>query len=711
MPKWNLRYQRFITLVMLLSFRILSGQQSVEIPKPPVARIQPFNMEKFGNVRIDNYYWLRERENPEVLNYLKAENEYTNEMMEHTTTLQDSLFSEFKTRIKQTDISVPNKMGDYFYYSRTENGKDYPIYCRKKGSVDGNEEIMLDANILAKGHAFYSLGDMDVSKGQNLLAFSADTVGRRFYTVRFKDIATGEILKDVVSSVTSDMAWANDDRTLFYTKQDPATLRWYQVYRHVLGTDASQDQLVYQENDSTFSTYVFKTKSKQYILIASSQTLSTEYRYLDANHPEGEFKIFAPRKKDHEYSIDHHQDFFYIVTNDYAKNFRLMKTPVGRTDQKYWQEVIPHRKDVLLEGIEMFKDHLVVTERKNGLIQMCIRPWSGAESHYIDFGEPAYLAYVGTNHEMDTPILRYGYTSLTTPNSIYDYDMVTRQKTLLKREEVLAGFDSRNYQAERLYAKGKDGARIPISLVYRKGMVKDGNNPLLLYGYGSYGYSMDAAFSAFRISLLDRGFVYAIAHVRGGQELGRSWYEDGKLLNKKNTFTDFIDCAQYLIKEKYTNPNKLFAQGGSAGGLLIGAVLNMRPDLFKGAIAAMPFVDVLTTQLDETIPLTTSEYDEWGDPHVKKYYDYILSYSPYDNVIPKGYPSVLVLTGLQDSQVQYWEPAKWVAKLRALKTDNNILLLKTEIEAGHGGVSGRDKKYRETAFQYAYLLDLAGIHR
>ncbi|MBN2357066.1 S9 family peptidase [candidate division KSB1 bacterium] len=679
--------------------------------QPPRAEVIETRLEKHGHVRVDPYYWLKERENPKVIDYLRAENQYTDVIMAPTKALQETLFTEFKTRIKQTDLSVPYKMDDYYYYTRVEGGKDYPIYCRKKGTLQGEEQVMLDANERAAGHGYYSVGQWAISSSQNLMAFSEDTVGRRFYDIRFKNLSSGKLLDDCIPQVTGNMAWANDNKTLFYTRQDPHTLRWYQIYRHVLGTPASKDALVFTEKDSTFSCGVRKSKSKRFLFIASHQTLSSEYQIMDADQPAGAFKLFTPRRRDHLYDIDHYGDYFYIVTNHEAKNFRLMKTPVSRTAQKFWQEVIPHRTDVLLEGIEIFKNQLVVVERKNGLIQLCIKPWSGDPMHYIDFEEPAYAAYPTNNYDFNTPLLRYSYSSLTTPHSIYDYDMDSRQKELLKRDEVLGGYDLNNYVSERHYAKTRDGVKVPISLVYRKGMTKDGSHPLLLYGYGSYGYSMDARFNPFRVSLLDRGFIYAIAHIRGGQEMGRWWYEDGKLLKKKNTFTDFIDCADYLVAQNYTSPEKLFAQGGSAGGLLMGAVLNMRPDLFKGALVAVPFVDVLTTMLDESIPLTTSEFDEWGNPNVKEYYDYILSYSPYDNLKARAYPNMLVLTSLHDSQVQYWEPAKYVARLRALKTDDNLLLLKTEMEAGHGGVSGRDKRYRETAFDYAFILKLAGIEK
>jgi oligopeptidase B len=696
--------------VTLSCSQLSSCKENDTMMQPPVARVSPFKLEKHGHVRVDNYFWLREREDPAVLEYLAAENAYTDSMMNHTRALQETLFEEFKTRIKQTDVSVPYKQDDYFYYSRVEEGKEYPIHCRKKDTADAPEEMLIDGNKMAEGHEYCSVRQLTVSSGQDVLAFAIDYTGRRLYTIRFKNLETGEFLSDEIPNVTSNMAWANDNKTLFYARQDPVTLRWYQILRHELGTDAKQDEVVYEEKDDTFGCSVAKTKSKKYIIIKSQQTLSTECRYVDANEPLGTFVVFLPRARDHEYEIDHCGDYFYIRTNHEAKNFRLMKTPVGRTAMENWTDVIPHRKDVLLEEFQVFKDHLVAIEREDGLINVRIRPREG-EEHYVDFGEPAYVVYLSDNYELGTSVLRYKYSSMTTPLSVFDYNMGTKERTLLKQEEVLGGFDSNNYVTERLNATATDGIKVPISIVYRKGLKRDGKNPLLLSGYGSYGYSSDPYFNVYAISLLDRGFVYAIAHVRGGAEMGRWWYEDGKLLRKKNTFTDFIACAEYLVKSKFTKPDRLFAEGGSAGGLLIGAVVNMRPELFGGAIAAVPFVDVVTTMLDETIPLTTSEYDEWGNPNEKEYYDYILSYSPYDNVEPKDYPNLLVLTSLQDSQVQYWEPAKWVAKLRATKTDNNLLLLKTQMEAGHGGVSGRYKAYRETAFIYAFLLDMTGRGR
>ena len=676
---------------------------------PPQAKVLPTTLEKHGHQRIDNYYWLNKRDNPEVLAYLTAENEYAKAAMAHREGLEEALFEEIRGRIKQTDLSVPYKLDDYFYYTRFEEGKEYPLYCRKLRTLEADEELMLDVNVVAEGHEYCSVGGLAISFGQGILAYAVDTQGRRIYTIRFKDLGSGELLPDMIPEVTGNLAWANDNRTLFYSKQDPATLRSFQIYRHSLGTEGGQDELVYEETDETFSTSVFKTKSKRYLMITSHQTVSTEYRYLDANDPLGEFQVLVPRERDHEYDVDHYEDAFYIRTNFRAKNFRLMTTTVGKPAKEHWQEMIPHREDVLLESFELFQDYLVVEERKRGLIQLRVLPWKGGDEHYLDFGEPTYFASLGENPEFNTPLLRFVYTSMTTPNSVFDYNMATREKTLLKQEEVLGGFDTTHYQTERLWASARDGMQVPISLVYRKGLEKNGKNPLLLYGYGAYGASMDASFSSSRISLLDRGFVFAIAHVRGGEELGREWYERGKLLNKKNTFADFIDCAEYLLREGYTNQERLFAMGGSAGGLLMGAVVNMRPDLFKGVVAQVPFVDVVTTMLDSNIPLTTGEYDEWGDPNQSDYYQYILSYSPHDNVQAKAYPHLLVTAGLHDSQVQYWEPAKWVAKLRAIKTDENLVLLKTTMEAGHGGLSGRFRRFKELAFIYAFLLDLAGI--
>lgn len=709
-PKITVFFLLSLSLLLMMPIGCSKQQQAPQNLTPPAAKKIAKALTIHGDTRSDDYFWLRERDNPEVIEYLNAENAYKTAMLRHTEKLQKKLFKEIVGRIKQTDVSVPYKDNGYFYYVRYEKGKEYPIYCRKKESLEADEEIMLNVNDMAKGHEFYQVVGLDVSENNKYLAFGVDTVSRRKYTIHFKNLETGEIATDAIPNTAGGAVWANDNKTVFYATKD-STLRPFKIFKHVLNTDSAQDVEVYHETDNTFNSYVYKSKSKRFIFIVSSSTLSTEYRFLEADAPDGEFQIFNPRERDHEYSIEHFQDKFYIVTNWNAKNFRLMETPVDKTTDFNWKEVIPHRDDVLLEDIEVFKDYLVVGERKEGLRQIRVIDQQDKSEHYLDFGEPAYTAYTSINPEFDTELLRYGYTSMTTPNSTFDYNMKTKEKTLLKQEEVLGEFDSQNYQTERLYAIAGDGTKIPISLVYRKGLVKDGTNPLLLYGYGSYGASMDATFSSVRLSLIDRGFVYAIAHIRGGQEMGRQWYEDGKLLKKKNTFTDFIDCGEFLIAEKFTASEKMFAMGGSAGGLLIGAVINMRPDLFKGVVAGVPWVDVVTTMLDESIPLTTAEYDEWGNPNIKDYYDYMLSYSPYDNVEAKDYPNMLVTTGLHDSQVQYWEPAKWVAKLREIKTDDNILLLHTEMKAGHGGKSGRFERYKETAMEYAFMLDLLGIRK
>jgi oligopeptidase B len=682
-----------------------------ESPEAPVARVEPTELVTNGKTRVDDYYWLRERENPEVVDYLAAENEYLEAGMSHAAGLRETLFEEIVGRIKEDDESVPYRFRDYYYQTRYEEDGEYPIYLRREGSPDGSEQVMVDVNQLAEGHEYYaaSVGVRGLSESQRILAFGTDDVGRRKYTVRFLDLETGEFLADEIPDVTPNVAWAADDRTLFYTRQDPETLRWYQVYRHTLGTHPSEDELVYEETDEEFSVSVGRTKSRDYIFITAYQTLSTEYRFAPAADPAAEFEVILPRQADHEYSVDHYGDHFYFRTNRDAPNFRLTRAPVANPGFESWEEVVPHRDDVLLEGFDLFTGHLVAEERENGLIRLRVMPWNGDSEHYIAFDDPTYMAFTTSNLEFDTPILRFGYTSMTTPFSTYDYDMPTRSKALLKRTEVVGDFDPADYRSERLWATARDGRRVPVSLVYRKGFEADASAPLLLYGYGSYGASMDATFGSARLSLLDRGFVYAIAHVRGGEELGRWWYEEGKLLNKMNTFTDFIDVAEFLVADGYADPRRVFAMGGSAGGLLMGAVVNLRPDLWRGVVAAVPFVDVVTTMLDETIPLTTSEYDEWGNPNDPEYFDYMMSYSPYDNTGPGDYPNLLVTTGLHDSQVQYWEPAKWVARIRAVKTDVNRVYLHTNMDAGHGGASGRFRRHRETALEYAFLLDLAGI--
>jgi oligopeptidase B len=691
---------------LLATGSCINNKQNME---PPIAKKIDKELTAHDHTRIDPYYWLNERENPEVIAYLEAENEYTRGMMKHTEELQSELYDEIVGRIKQTDMSVPYKRNGYFYYSRYEEGKEYPIYCRKKGNLEAEEEIMLNVNEMAEGYSFFQVGGISVSHDNKLLAYGVDTVSRRKYTIHFKNLETGEVMEDAITNTTGYAPWAADNKTVFYTRKDEVTLRPDKIYRHRLGMDEAADPLVYHESDETFRTVVSLSKSMDFIMIGSFSTLSSEYRYLKASDPDGEFTLFQSRQPDLEYYISHYKDRFYVRTNLDAKNFRLMAAPLGRTGRENWKEVIPHRDDVLLEDYEIFRNYIALQERKNGLTELRILSHDREKDYYIEFEEQTYLVYLSTNLDFDTELLRYGYTSMTVPNSIYDYNMKTGDTELLKRQEVVGGYDPDEYYAERLFATAPDGVKVPISLVYKKGLEKNGKNPLVLYGYGSYGSSMDPYFSSVRLSLLDRGFVYAIAHVRGGEEMGRWWYEDGKLLKKKNTFTDFISCGEYLVQENFTSPDKLFAMGGSAGGLLVGAVANMRPDLFKGLIAAVPFVDVVTTMLDESIPLTTGEYDEWGNPKDEEYYEYMLSYSPYDNVEAKDYPAMLVTTGLHDSQVQYWEPAKWVARLRDIKTDDEPLLLWTNMDYGHGGASGRFQRYKEVALEYAFLIDQAGI--
>lgn len=690
---------------------------------PPKAKKIPYTITTHGDVRIDDYYWmrlsdeqknaseeLRDEQTKDVLDYLNAENAFTKSVLAPTDALKEKLFLEMKSRIKETDQSVPVKDNGYWYYTRFEAGQDYPYYCRKKESLEsGSEDVLIDGPALAKDKDYWALASYDISDDNKLMCYGTDIVSRRIYTIEFKNLETGEKLKDVLEGTSGGAVWANDNKTVFYTKKDPQTLRDNQIWRHVVGTDQSKDVLVFEEKDEEFSCFVYKTKSKKYLVIGSSQTVSQEYRVLDANNPTGDWRLIQPRERNLEYGIDHYGDFFYIVTNLDAKNFRLMKTDVNKPGKENWQEVIPHRKDVLLEGIAIFENYLVVDERKNGLTQLRIIDWKSNGEHYLEFPDPAYAAGVGANPDFKTDVLRFSYTSLTTPNSTFDYNMKTKERKLLKQQEVVGGYDASQYISERLYATANDGTLVPISLVYKKGFERNGKAPLLLYAYGSYGYSIDATFSSSRLSLLDRGFVFAIAHIRGGQEMGREWYEDGKLLKKKNTFTDFINCGEFLVKEKYTSSDKLFAMGGSAGGLLMGAVTNMAPNLWKGIISAVPFVDVVTTMLDESIPLTTFEFDEWGNPKDKTYYDYMLSYSPYDNIERKDYPHILVTTGYWDSQVQYWEPAKYMAKMREYKTNDNLLLMWCNMDAGHGGKSGRYEYLKEVAMEYAFMLYLAGI--
>lgn len=704
--------QSAITILALAITASSCSNQKSEMTKDyPVAKKIEKKLVAHGHERTDYYYWLNDRENPEVIKYLEDENSYTSKMMKHTEKFQEDLFREMKGRIKEQDESVPYRKNGYLYYNRFVTGGEYPVYCRKKGDASGKEEILLDGNEMAKGHAYFNSSSVDASPDNKLGLFAIDTVGRRIYTLMIRNLETGEILSDRIDNVTGQAAWAADSKTIFYSRQDQETLRSNKIFKHVLGTPAAQDQLVYEETDETFGCYIGKTKSDKYLVIYSSSTLTSEARILEAANPEGTFRVFEPRERKHEYSIDHIGDQFYIVTNLDAKNFRMMSSPESTTTRSNWKEVIAHRDDVLLEGIELFNNHLVVSERNAGLPTIRIMTWKG-DSHYLDFGEATYDAYVAYNPEANTNLLRFQFNSLVTPQSTFDYNMDTKEKTLLKQQEIVGGYDASQYHSERLMAPAADGTLVPISLVYKKDLFKkDGSSPLLQYAYGSYGYSIDPTFSSTRLSLLDRGFVFAICHIRGGQEMGRYWYEDGKLLKKKNTFTDFIDCSKYLIKEKFTTSDRLFASGGSAGGLLMGAIVNMNPELYKGVVAAVPFVDVITTMLDASIPLTTGEYDEWGNPNEKEYYDYILSYSPYDNVKAMNYPNMLVTTGLHDSQVQYWEPAKWVAKLRDMKTDNNLLLLHTNMDAGHGGASGRFSRLKELSLEYAFILDLAGVKK
>ncbi len=685
---------------------------------PPIAKKEAFRMEKHGDVRVDNYYWMKlsdEQKNAEtpdaqtqdVLDYLNAENDYTQKKMGHLSTLRNDLYEEIVGRIKQTDMSVPYYKNGYHYLTKYTEGKEYPIYSRKKGGLEADEELLLDVNVLADGLDYYAARGLSVSPDNKMLAYGEDKVSRRIYTIKFKDLESGKLLPDIIENTTGSIVWANDNKTIFYTRKDKS-LRAYKIFKHILGSPTSEDQEIYHEEDETFSCYVYKTKSQKFIVIGSYATVSNEYRYVDADNPSEDFKLFQKRERDHEHNIYHFDGNWYITTNkDGASNFKVMITPETDTGKENWTDFISHKDDVLISRLAIFKKYLVVNERVDGITKVKVAPWDNLKKgYYIDFGEDSYDAYTSTNPEFDTEKVRLGFSSMTTPFTTYDYDMSAKTLDLKKRQEVLGEFNSDDYVSEYFRVPAADGAMVPVNMVYKKGYKKDGSQPLLLYAYGSYGSSMDPYFSSVRLSLLNRGFAFAIAHIRGGQELGRAWYDNGKLLNKKNTFTDFINVGEHLVKNNYTSSDKLFCMGGSAGGLLIGAVINMQPELWKGAIAAVPFVDVITTMLDETIPLTTGEYDEWGNPNDKTYYDYIKSYSPYDQVQKKAYPHLLVTTGYHDSQVQYWEPAKWVAKLRDYKTDGNLLLLHTEMGAGHGGKSGRFQRYRETALEYAFLLDL-----
>lgn len=691
------------------------------LPKTPIAEKKDSAITFHNHTRIDPYFWMRlsdEQKNAEtpdgqtqkVVDYLNAENSYTDSVMKNTTTLQTKLFDEIVGRIKKDDESVPYFSNGYWYYFRYEEGNEYPIICRKKEKLENEENVVFDMNERAEGHAYYSANGFSISLDNKILAFAEDTVSRRIYTIRFKNLETGEIYDDEILNANSSGAWANDNQTYFYTTKNKVSLLGEKIWRHKLGTNTNKDVMVYHEKDPSYYIGVSKSKSDEYIVISEGSTLNSDFQILKADNPTGEFKQFTPRGTNHEYDIYHFEDKFYIVTNKDAKNFKLMETPEDATDIINWKEVIPHREDVLIEGIDLFKNHMVISERKNALNHLRIINQQTKEEHYLNFGEEVYVAYTSTNPEFNTEVLRYGYSSMTTPSSTIDYNMNTKAKEVKKVSEVVGGHTPENYKTERQWAIARDGAKVPISIVYKKGTKLDGSAPLLLYAYGSYGATMDAGFSSTRLSLLDRGFVYAIAHIRGGQSMGRQWYDDGKMMKKINTFNDYIDCSKFLIEKNYTSENHLYAMGGSAGGLLMGAIVNMEPLLYRGVIAAVPFVDVISTMLDETIPLTTNEFDEWGNPKNKDAYDYMLKYSPYDNVTAHKYPNMLITTGLFDSQVQYWEPAKWLAKLRDTKTDDNLLIMHTNMEAGHGGASGRFKRYRETALEYSFMFMLEGIN-
>lgn len=672
---------------------------------PPVAGKRPKSDTVHGELRVDDYFWLREKTNPEVKKYLNAENAYAEQLLAPTKGLQEKLYQEMLGRIKETDLSVPYREGDYFYYSRTEQGKQYSIYCRKKGALDAPEEVTLDLNQLAVGKSFMGLGAYAVSDDGNLLAFSTDSTGFRIYNLQIKNLATGELLPDYAKDVGS-VFWAADNKTLFYVTKDAAK-RPYRVYRHVLGSD--QDDLLYEEKDERFSLFGLRTRSGKYLILYSGSLTTTEARFISAGAPASEWQILLSRQQDREFEVDHHNEFFYIRVNDTGRNFRLVTAPVHDPDEKNWKEIIPHRPETMLEGIDCFADFYALYERQNGLPQIRLTDLKSGESHYLVFPEPAYSVFPSTNREWDTNLLRYSYQSLLTPSSVFDYDITTRQSTLLKETEVLGGYDKNQYASERLYATAKDGARIPISIVYKKGLLKDGRSPMLLNGYGSYGFALPVSFNSNRLSLLDRGFAVAIAHIRGGGEMGKAWHDQGRMLNKMNTFTDFIASAEYLIAEKYTSKDRLIIEGGSAGGLLMGAVTNLRPDLFKAVVSHVPFVDVINTMLDETLPLTVGEFEEWGNPKKKEEYEYIKQYCPYTNLTKKSYPAMLVKTSFNDSQVMYWEPAKYVAKMRSLKTDKNPLAFVINMGAGHGGASGRYDRLREIALDYAFMLMQVGL--
>jgi oligopeptidase B len=675
-------------------------------PVAPVAKVVPQTATVNGDTRVDNYFWLRNREDPETLKYLEAENRYTEAVMKPAAALEAKLYDEMLGRIKQTDLSVPTRRDDYFYYTRTVEGKQYSIYCRKHGSLEASEEILLDGNAMAEGHKYFRVGNFSVSPNHRLLAYSVDYDGDETYTIHVLDLATGKLRSDEIPNTYYSLEWAADNATFYYTVLDAAK-RPYKVFRHSLGV--KDDALVYHEPDERFTVELAKTSSRAYVLININSSLTSEVRYLRADHPTDEFRPILPRVQGTEYDVTHHGDSWFIRLNDAARTFRVIEAPVKDASKPHWKEILAGRDDVTVEGVAAFKDYLIFEERDRGLTKIRIQDFATSHTHYIDFPEPVYTAGVGANEQYDTNLLRFVYTSLVTPDSVFDYNMETRERELKKQHEVLGGYDPSQYQSERIYATAADGAKIPISLVYKKGFAKNGRGPALLYGYGAYGISIDPSFASDRLSLLDRGFVYAIAHIRGGADLGKPWHEDGRLLKKRNTFTDFTAAAEYLIAQKYTSPDRLAIMGGSAGGLLMGAVTNMRPDLFAVVVAMVPFVDSLNTMLDASLPLTVGEYEEWGNPNDKQYYEYMKSYAPYENVAPKAYPNILVTAGLNDPRVSYWEPAKWVARLRASKKDQHLLLLKTNLGSGHFGASGRYEHLKETAFNYAFILRVLTI--
>ena len=676
------------------------------VTRPPAAVKKPHNTEIHGLTLKDDYFWLREKSNPEVIKYLEAENTYTESVMAPTKALQETLYKEMLGRIKQTDLSVPSRIGEYFYYSRTEEGKQYPYMCRRKGSMEGPEEILLDLNTLAEGHKYMGLGAYSVSDDGNWLAYSTDTTGYRQYVLHVKDLKTGQILAESIER-TGSVVWANDNKTIFYTTEDAVSKRSDKFWRHVVGTDKSD--LIYEEKDELFDVGAARSLDKKVIFLAAYAKTSREFRYLRADDPTGAFKVVLPREAGHEFDVDHYDGSFYITTNRGAKNFRVVTAPMSDPSEKNWKPFIDHNAAVKIDGLTFFANHLVVSEREGGLTYLRVIDMKTKDTHRIATEEPDYALFLAGNPEFNTTTVRFAYQSMVTPSSIYDYDMVTKQRKLLKQQDVLGGYDPKQYEGTRLWAVARDGTKVPVSLVYKKGLKLDGRAPMLLYAYGSYGASMSPTFSSSRLSLLDRGAVYALAYIRGGGELGEDWREQGRMMKKMNTFTDFIDVADYLIKNKYTSSDRLVIQGGSAGGLLMGAVVNMRPDLFKAVVAQVPFVDVMNTMLDASLPLTTSEWIEWGNPNEKAAFDYMIKYSPYDNIAAKNYPAMLVQVSLNDSQVPYWEGAKFVAKLRATKTDTNPLLLKTNMGAGHGGSSGRYDALRETAFTYAFMLWQMGL--